>query len=52
MDEVHMCYKSRAADAPDSWTRIKKITGHPYQVKINKYNILSNTKLPEFYQNI
>jgi len=34
MDDLHLCYMSRAKDAPQAWSRIKKTTGTNYFVKV------------------
>jgi hypothetical protein len=47
MDDLHLCYMSRAKDAPQAWSRIKKTTGTSYFVKVLKYSNPRNVKLPE-----
>ena len=50
-DELHVCWKSSADNAPDAWIRIKKSTGMQYQFRVNEWDeddaALSNAKCPE-----
>ncbi len=53
-DELHMCWKSTALNAPDAWIRVKKTTGKPYTVRIFQYEtydgatvLYENSECPE-----
>ena len=47
MDTLHVCYLSQAINAPGSWVRVKLDTQDTYDIKIQQFNSMPNTKCPE-----